>query len=104
MTSSTRRRTSSLTIRVLLMTWETVVVDTPDFSATCFIVAIKYLSVLPLNYDSGSGATGKLQTKSAGNLKTCRLPANRIKADLPQGHMLSPSFGKNAVSLRSERS
>jgi hypothetical protein len=39
----TRVRTSSLTARVLLITCETVEIDTPARSATCFIVAIAFL-------------------------------------------------------------
>jgi hypothetical protein len=35
----TRARTSLLTTRVLLMTWDTVETETPARSATCFIVA-----------------------------------------------------------------
>src|SRR5881275_3086246 len=39
---STRCRTSSLTTRVLLITCDTVEIDTPARSATCFIVAIAH--------------------------------------------------------------
>jgi hypothetical protein len=39
----TRVRTSSLTARVLLITCDTVEIDTPARFATCFIVAIAFL-------------------------------------------------------------